>query len=387
MKIKAKFTTSTLVASVLAITFLVGAFVVDAQQKARSAQVMAKAAQSFLASLSAEQKAKATYSFSDDQRFDWHFVPLDRKGLPLKEMNEAQRTAAMELLKTSLSAKGYSKATSIISLEPILAQIEGPGRRFPRDAQLYYVTIFGDPTKNDSWGWRFEGHHISQNFTVAKGKFVVDAPSFFGTNPALVVADVPQKGLRVLGGEEDFGRELVKSLDEKQSKLAIYDPKAPGDILSFDKRQAVPLEKLGIKASALTSKQFAMLEKLVEEYIANVPVDVAASRRAKFKSAKKDEIYFAWAGPMDKVPGGYVLDARDMNPTAAAAQARNFQGHYYRIQAPTFMIEYNNTQNNSNHIHSVWRDFNGDWGRDLLADHYRDTKHEVALFYPAKPRN
>lgn len=386
MKINVKFTKSTLIASVVAFSCLFGALIADAAQKAHSAATMAKAAQAFLATLTPEQKAKATYAFNDNQRFDWHFVPLDRKGLPLKEMNDAQRKAAMELLKTALSAKGYTKATSIMSLEPVLAQIEGPNRRFPRDPQLYYVTIFGDPAKNDSWGWRYEGHHISQNFTVAKGKIVVDAPSFFGTNPALVVADVPQKGMRVLGGEEDFGRDLVKSLDENQRKLAVYDPKAPGDILSFDKAKAEPLEKLGIKASSLNAKQFAMLEKLVEEYIANVPDDVAAARRAKFKSAKKDELYFAWSGPLDKVPGGYVLDARDMKAADAAAQAQKFQGHYYRVQSPTFMIEYNNTQNNSNHIHSVWRDFNGDWGKDLLAEHYRETKHEVALFYPAKSR-
>lgn len=384
MKIKVKFTRSTLIASVLTITCLFAAFIVDAQQKKRAADVMSKAAQNFLATLTPEQKAKASYSFSDDQRFDWHFVPLDRKGLPLKEMNEQQRKAAMELLKSALSVKGYTKATNIVSLEPVLAQIEGPNRRFPRDPQLYYVTIFGDPAKNDSWGWRFEGHHISQNFTVAKGKIVVDAPSFFGTNPALVVSDVPQKGLRVLAGEEDLGRVLVKSLDDKQRKFAIYDPKAPSDILSFDKRTATPQEKLGIKVSDLNAKQYAMLEKLVEEYVSNVPEDVAAARRAKFKNAKKDELYFAWAGPVEKASGGYTLAPRDLSATISVDQAKNFQGHYYRIQSPTFLIEYNNTQNNSNHIHSVWRDFNGDWGRDLLAEHYRESKHEVALFFPAK---
>ena len=385
MKNKAHLTTSTLLISAIVFLFLLSAFIVDAKQKARSADAMAKAAQSFLATLTPEQKAKATYSFSDDQRFDWHFVPLDRKGLPLKEMNEAQRKAAIELLKSALSVKGFTKATNIMSLEPVLAQIEGAGRRFPRDPQLYYVTVFGDPAKNDSWGWRFEGHHVSQNFTVAKGKVLVDAPSFFGTNPALVVADVPQKGMRALAAEEDLGRSLMMSLDEKQRKMAIYDPKAPGDILSFDKRTAAPQDKLGIKASALNSKQFAMLEKLVEEYVANVPDDAAAARRAKFKSAKKEELYFAWAGPVEKATGGYVLDPRD-NSSITADQASKFQGHYYRIQSGTFLIEYNNTQNNSNHIHSVWRDFNGDWGKDLLAEHYRETKHEVALFYPSKSR-
>lgn len=378
MKTKLRFTPSTLLATALIMISLCAAFLVEARQKARSAEAMAKAAQAFLATLSADQKAKATFSFSDDQRFDWHFVPLDRKGLPLKEMSDTQRKAAMDLLKSALSAKGYTKATSIISLEPVLAQLEGPNRRFPRDPQLYYITIFGDPAKNDSWGWRFEGHHISQNFTVAKGKLIVDAPAFFGTNPAMVL-DGPQKGVRVLGNEEDLGRSLMLALDEKQRKQAIYDPKAPADIISFDKRQASPLEKQGIKASELNAKQFAMLEKVVDEYINNVPDDVAAARHAKFKGAKKDEIFFAWSGPVEKAAGAYKLESHDMKTPITTEQAKSFQGHYYRIQTPTFLIEYDNTQNNANHIHSVWRDFSGDWGRDLLAEHYRTSDHQLAL--------
>jgi hypothetical protein len=373
MKSTTKFTTSTLIASVLTLVCLLAAVIVDGKEKARAADAMAKAAQAFLASLTPEQKAKATFSFSDDQRFDWHFVPQDRKGLPLKEMNDAQRKAAMSLLNAALSQNGYKKATSIISLEPILAQLEGAGRRFPRDPELYYVTIFGEPGKGD-WGFRFEGHHISQNFTVIKGKMVVDAPAFYGTNPAQVL-NGPQKGLRVLGAEEDLGRALVMALDEKQRKQAIFDPKAPSDILSFDKRTAQPLEKIGIKASDLTGKQFAMLEKLIEEYLGNVPDDVAALRRAKLKAAKKEELLFAWAGPVEKVQGGTKL--ADIPPnTTVTGQMLGFQGHYYRVQSPTFLIEYDNTQNNGNHVHSVWRDFNGDWGRDLLAEHYRTTKHQ-----------
>lgn len=375
MKIRFRFPNSTLFAFALTVFCLVTAMIVDGKEKTRAAEAMAKAAQSFLSSLTPEQKNKATFRFTDDQRFDWHFVPQDRKGLPLKEMNEAQRKAAMNLLSSSLSQNGYKKATSIISLEPILAELEGPTRRFPRDPELYYVTIFGEPGKGD-WGFRFEGHHISQNFTVAKGKMVVDAPSFFGTNPAQVLTG-PQKGLRVLGPEEDLGRALVMALDEKQRKQAIYDPKAPSDILSFDKRTVQPLDKVGIKASELNAKQYAMLEKLMEEYIGNVPDDVAALRRAKLKSTKKDELLFAWSGPMEKAPGGYKLEARDMT-APPTGQTMGFQGHYYRVQTPSFLIEYDNTQNNANHVHSVWRDFSGDWGRDLLAEHYQSSKHQSA---------
>ncbi|HEX4951652.1 MAG TPA: DUF3500 domain-containing protein [Blastocatellia bacterium] len=377
MKRTTKFTTSTLVASVVVFAALIAAVIVDGKENARAADAMAKAAQAFLAALTPEQKAKATFSFNDDQRFDWHFVPQDRKGLPLKEMNDAQRKAAMNLLNAALSPSGYKKATSIISLEPVLAELEGPNRRFPRDPELYYVTIFGEPGKGD-WGFRFEGHHISQNFTVTKGRMVADAPAFFGTNPAQVLSG-PQKGLRVLGAEEDLARALVTALDEKQRQQAIYDPKAPSDILSFDKRTAQPLDKVGIKASALNAKQYAMLEKLIEEYLNNVPADVAALRRAKLKATKKDELLFAWAGPIEKAKGGYTLEAHNQTTPVPTGQTLGFQGHYYRVQSPSFLIEYDNTQNNANHVHSVWRDFSGDWGRDLLAEHYQTTKHPNTL--------
>ncbi|MBL8208483.1 MAG: DUF3500 domain-containing protein [Blastocatellia bacterium] len=377
MKITTRFTSTTLIASSLVVVCLIAAVMVDGKEKLRAADAMGKAAQSFLATLTPEQKAKATFSFADDQRFDWHFVPQDRKGLPLKEMNDVQKKAAMNLLNSALSQSGYKKATSIISLEPVLAELEGPSRRFPRDSELYYVTIFGEPGKGD-WGFRFEGHHISQNFTITKGRMVVDAPSFFGTNPAQVL-DGPQKGLRVLGAEEDLGRSLMMALDENQRKKAIYDPKAPGDILSFDKRTIQPLDKVGIKASELNAKQLAILEKLMEAYIGNVPDDVAALRRAKLKGTKKEDLLFAWAGPIEKAKGGYTLEARDLNPSARpTGQTLGFQGHYYRVQTPTFLIEYDNTQNNANHIHSVWRDFGSDWGRDLLAEHYQFTPHQSA---------
>lgn len=376
MKIKTRFVPSSLIIFVSIIAILLAGVLVNAREKAKSAEAMAKAAQSFLATLTPEQKAKATFDFDNDQRFDWHFVPLERKGLPLKEMNEDQRKAAMALLQSALSTKGFTKASNIISLEPVLAQLEGPNRRFPRDPQLYYVTVFGKPDKNSTWGWRFEGHHISQNFTVTKGNLVIDAPSFFGTNPAEILADMPRKGLKVLGAEEDLGRALIKALDDRQRQKTIYDQKAPADIITFDKRAAQPLEKVGIKASELSSAQYSMLAKLAEEYIGNVPDDVAALRRAKFKNAKKDEIYFAWSGPVDKVPSSYKLEAHNQQPGfIPTGETMGFQGHYYRIQGPSFLIEYDNTQNNANHIHSVWRDFNGDWGKDLLAEHYQQNPH------------
>jgi hypothetical protein len=336
------------------IALSIGAWsVVDGVARMRSAAVMAEAANKFLASLTPEQKAKASFEFGDAQRFDWHFVPRDRKGIPLKELDEKQRGLAMEFMKTGLGASGYQKATTIISLEPILAQLEGPNRRFPRDPQLYFFSIFGTPSANAPWGWRVEGHHISLQFTVVKGEMVSNTPLFFGANPA-EVREGERKGLRALAGEEDRGRELVTALDEKQRAVAIFDKTAPGDIISMNKRKADPLKPEGVSAGQLNRQQKSLLEKLLDEYLSRMPQDIADERSKKLRAAGFDKIYFAWAGGVNKG-----------------------DPHYYRIQGPTFLVEYDDTQNNANHIHSVWRDFNGDFGDDLLREHYQTSQHGV----------
>lgn len=341
-----------LIGFVVLSALLFSAYEISARQRAAAA--MAGAANTFLNSLTPEQRAKATFRFEDEQRFDFHFVPQDRKGLPLKEMTDAQRKAAMEFLQSGLSARGYTKANTIINtLEKVLQVIEGPNRRWPRDPGLYYVSVFGTPSAKQPWGWRFEGHHLSLNFTVKGSTVIATSPSFFGTNPAEVRIDLPEKGLRVLAAEEDLGRGLINALDDKQRAKAIYDAKAPGDMLTFDKPRVEPLARVGITAAELNKAQREMLNKLVDEYCNNVPEDVAGARREKYRSAKPDEIYFAWAGGTGKD-----------------------DPQYYRVQTPTFLIEYDDTQNNANHIHSVWRDFNGDFGRDLLVEHYRTTPHE-----------
>src|SRR5262245_14024654 len=158
--------------------------VVDGIARMRSASAMADSANKFLSSLNADQKSKASFGFDDEQRYDWHFIPRERKGIPLKELNQDQRKLAMEFMKTGLGAAGYQKATTIMSLEPILAEMEGPGRRFPRDPELYYVSVFGAPSSKTAWGWRIEGHHIALNFTVVKGELISNTPLFFGANPA-----------------------------------------------------------------------------------------------------------------------------------------------------------------------------------------------------------
>jgi TonB family protein len=340
-----------LLSSCIVVLSIVAWSVIDGVARMRSAAAMAQAANKFLASLTPEQKAKANLDFADENRRDWTVVPRDRKGVPLKDLDENQRRLAMDFMKTGLGNSGYQKATTIMSLEPVLAQLEGPNRRFPRDPELYYFSIFGTPSPQAPWGWRVEGHHISLHFTIVKGEMLSNTPLAFGANPA-EVREGERKGLRALAGEEDRGRDLILALDEKQRAVAIFDQKAPSDILTLAKIKADPLKPEGVPAGQMNKQQKALLEKLIGEYLARMPQDVAAERSKKMRAAGFDKIHFAWAGGVNKG-----------------------DPHYYRIQSPTFLIEYDNTQNNANHIHSVWRDFNGDFGEDLLREHYQATPH------------
>lgn len=316
-----------------------------------AADEMAAAANKFLQSLSPELKAKAVFNFKDDERLNWHFVPKDRKGVTLKEMSATQKQLALALLGTGLSKDGYHKATNIMSLERILAEMEGPNRRFPRDPALYHVFIFGQPDAKGTWGWRIEGHHLSASFTIVEGKYLASTPSFFGTNPA-EVRQGPRKGTRVLAVEEDRARELIKSLNGGQQKLAIFDAKAPSEIFTEAKRRVEALEAKGISAEQMDKKQRATLMKLIEEYVQRVRPELAKEDLKKIKKAGVEKILFAWAGGIEKG-----------------------EGHYYRVQGPTFLLEYDNTQNNNNHIHAVWRDFQNDFGSDLLSQHYKEHSH------------
>ena len=316
-----------------------------------AADQMAAAANKFLASLDAGQKAKATFDFKGDERSNWHYIPKTRKGLMIKEMNEEQRKLAHALLASGLSQQGYSKATNIMSLEPVLHQIEGAARTFARDQELYHFFIFGTPAAKETWGWRVEGHNVSANFTIVKGDFIAGTPSFFGANPA-EVRQGPRTGLRILAGEEDLGRQLVKSLNEEQRKVAIIQTTAPKEIITEAKRKVQPLEIAGIAGSKLTIQQTDLLLKLVREYVFRVRRDVASEDLKKIEQAGLDKIYFAWAGGIERG-----------------------EGHYYRVQGPTFLLEYDNTQNNNNHIHAVWRDFANDFGEDLLLKHYEQVPH------------
>ena len=317
----------------------------SAYYRTSSASVMTESANRFLASLTPEQRAKATFQFDDAERLNWFFVPIERKGLPLREMGAFQRHLASALLSAGLSQTGYIKAVTIMSLEDVLRIMEkDSGER--RNPEKYYFSIFGKPSDTGAWGYRVEGHHLSQNYTVVNGR-VVDAPSFFGSNPA-EVREGPRAGLRILAAEEDLGRDLIASLTDDQQKTAIVDPKAPADILTSNGRQAaLKGQASGISAARMTPAQLAKLIALLDEFAGNMPEQVAQARQEQIRKAGKN-IFFAWAGGL-----------------------KRGEGHYYRIQAPAFLIEYDNTQDHNNHIHTVWRDFTGDFGGDLLKEHYQ----------------
>lgn len=320
----------------------------SAYYRTNSPSIMADSANAFLASLTEEQKAKAIIPLNDAERMNWFYTPVPRKGLPLKEMTAPQKHLAQALLAAGLSQRGYIKATSIMSLEDVLRIMENDsGVR--RNPEGYFFSIFGEPSAKGEWGYRVEGHHVSQNFTIVNGK-VVGSPSFFGSNPA-EVREGPRKGLRVLGREEDLGRELLMSLTPEQKSVVIVDKTAYPDILTTNSRQAaLKGQASGLAAGKMNAHQRELLTNLLEEYVYNMPDQIAQTRLDQIKAAGNN-LYFAWAGQEEKGAP-----------------------HYYRIQAPAFLIEYDDTQDHANHIHSVWRDFADDFGVDLLKQHYQ-TSH------------
>jgi hypothetical protein len=330
----------------------------------RSSTAMADAASKFLAGLTPQQRQQATFPFEGPERTHWHFIPTEmfpRKGLLIRDMTPAQRATAHDLLKAGLSQRGYMTATQIMDLENVLRGIEAAqrsqgtsaeaARAMERDPEKYFFSIFGTPSQKDTWGWRVEGHHISLHFNVINGTLVAAAPTFFGSNPA-EVREGPKKGLRILGAEEDAARALLESLDASQRAKAIIKTDAPGDLLTMANVKIDPLSPDGLVASAMTASQRTLLTKLIDVYAGLMASDLAAARIERMKKAGEEKIAFAWAGPV----------------------ARG-EKHYYRVQGPTFLIEYDNTQNDGNHIHSVWRDFAGDFGEDLLREHVRSTPH------------
>jgi hypothetical protein len=391
-------------------------FVAPTVARQRAAAAMAKAANEFLSSLTDAQRQKAAYPVASEEWTRWNFIPASmfpRNGLSFKEMNQTQRQRAHDLMKASLSQAGYMTATSVMQLENVLREIEGPsatagappvaaaapapatapapavaeagaargeggqrgeggrggrggrggggrggdggggGAPIIRDPELYFLTVFGNPAAAGGWGWRVEGHHVSLRFAIDNGKMLVSStPQFIGSNPAEVPYGYgPHTGLRVLAAQEDAARALVLALDAKAQAVAIVAPTPRGFASGTTVRFNSPAP-VGLAVGQMSSAHRNMVMKLIDSYANIMPADIAAERMARIKSAGIEKIMFAWSGATEK--------------------GRPYQ---YQVQGPTFLIEHNNTQNNGNHVHAVWRDFNGDFGRDVLAEHMASLPH------------
>jgi len=317
-----------------------------------AADEMAAAARAWTGSLTADQQQIAVFPFPAKERENWHYIPRTRQGLPFKAMSDPQRQLARALLASGLSHEGMEQAEMVMALERVLFELEHAAHR---DETLYYFSIFGEPGPALTWGWRVEGHHLSVNFTLVDGQRIVATPSFVGANPGEVRLAGPQLGRRVLAVEEDLGRQLVLSFSDEQRTRAVFSATAPGDILTRNDPVAKPQEPVGLGYVQLSDAQQAQLQALVAVYANRLRPDVAAQELKKIADSGWNRLSFAWAGSLK--PG---------------------EGHYYRIQSPDFVIEYDNTQNNANHVHTVWRVFTGDFGRDLLQEHYQDAHAETA---------
>ncbi len=321
-----------------------------------TAERMAIACVNFLETLTPDLRRQAEFAFEDGERHRWHYVPremFERKGVPIKEMDDKQRKAAFDLLASGLSQSGYGKATAIIEVETTLGELERSMgiARLIRDPELYFFSVFGEPMNRKPWGWRVDGHHLSLHFTVVNRELIAPTPSFFGSNPA-EVRQGPKKGLRILSAEEDLARQLLGSLNVDQKAKTIINATAPADIIT----RAVPKVEFGaaegLAAESMTAGQREILVKLIQEYIDRLPDELARAEMQKLRHANVNDIHFAWAGPEQR--GG---------------------PHYYRLHGPFFFVEYDNTQNDANHIHTVWRHLDDDFGLDLLRLHYRHGHH------------
>lgn len=340
-----RFASPRIVLSLVLLGALAGGAAVSAQ---RASANMVAAANRFLQALTPEQRQQATFAFDNAERMRWNFIPdeaFPRNGLPIKAMTEPQRKLAHDLMKTGLSDRGYMTYTQIMQLEDILKVVEQPPR-FARDKEAYRFSLFGTPGAQGAWGWRVEGHHVSLHYTVVNGTAVA-SPTFAGSNPAEIL-DGAEKGKRVLAALEDAGRALVMALDASQRATATINAVAPNEIITTNKLDIEPLAPEGLKVSAMNSTQRRTLEQLIDAYTGLMTPEIAADRNKKIRDAGMDNVAFAWAGPVERG-----------------------QKHYYRVQGPTFLVEFDNTQNNGNHVHAIWRDFKGDFGRDLLREHVR----------------
>ena len=307
---------------------------------------MAGAATAFLGTLDARQRRRVAFAMGDAERMNWHYVPRRREGLTFKDMSAPSRAAAHELMKASLSAVGYAKAVNVIQLEEVLRQIEMLG--LSRDPENYAFSIFGAPGPGAPWGWRLEGHHLSLNFTLVPGRPVIVTPAFMGANPATVRSGA-RAGQRTLEQEQDLGLALARAVDPSLRARLLIGSSSLGDIVTGPgRRELFATAPAGVALAALNGDQRTLAVRLVETYARNMRPEIADDELRRMRAAGLETLHFAWAGAIDPA-----------------------RPHYYRLHGPTLLIEYDNTQNDANHIHSVWHDPVNDFGADLLRAHYQ----------------
>lgn len=301
------------------------------------------AARALLQSLPEAKRAQANLSFDSSERTNWSYVPMKRAGVALAELDANQKTLVDPLLRSALSSSGFNTAQQIVQHESILAEIEGSTRR---DPELYYTAVFGEPGPRAPWAWRFEGHHLSVNVTHVDGQTQVVAPLFMGSNPARVPHG-PKTGLRLLKAEEDLARDLIRMFPAERRTRAILADNAFSDIITRNDPKVRSLNVEGLAARDMSEAEQTQLRKLLHVYSDRMTESAAREQLEHIERAGFDKLHFGWAGSLE--PG---------------------KPHYYRVHGPTVLIEYDNTQNNANHIHSVWRDLERDFGGDLLRAHY-----------------
>ncbi len=351
------------------------------------AAAMRDAAAALIAALTPDQRTATCFPLTDDAELRrWAYFPSDFHGLALGAMDARQQKLTHALVASGLSLHAYAQVTTISALDNVLDVIEDRRRSMVRDPGRYFISVFGAPG-DAVWGWRFEGHHVSLHFTIAAGQLSSVTPLFLGSNPAEVEHHDRHGNTRAIirpcGEEEDLGRELLLSLDASRRRVAVLHDVAPPDIVLMDlpavpdvrafeltpglagvgrgmlrvegmtqeTKDAVRFERArpaGLAASAMDAAQRALLDALIDVYVDRLPEDLAARERAKLDRAGMDRIHFAWAG-----------------------SDRRREGHYYRLHGPTFVVEYDNTQDGANHIHAVWRDPDADFGGDVLREHLR----------------
>ena len=314
------------------------------QEAAAPGMAMSQAATRFIEVLDHSNRLKVLYKYEDPERLNWHFIPRERKGLGLWDLDGAALKSAEDLVRSGLSTAGYHKVLEVRSLEEVLYLFEGgteEERRLKRHPHKYYVTIFGTPGPKGLWGWRFEGHHLSLNFSIKDGVIVSSTPEFFGANPGLIDAG-PGRSLRVLGDREDIARSILKAEPESRLSKIWISNKAPGDIRGGGIAQPIVAAAEGVRFADMTTEQQGLLKKLIAEYLTAAPTTVVRERMKMIDADGMDDIHFGWWG------------GSELN-----------EPHHYVVQGKSFIIEYNNTQNEANHVHAIWRNLGGDFNTSV----------------------